>query len=73
MVDKVIPNLKENGSLLISYLYNFIKDTKYQQDWCPIYNLKRTMEILQEYSSEMISFEGVKNNQKDSILIYKKR
>ena len=72
MVDKVVPNLKENGSLLISYLYNFVKDTQYQQGWCPIYNLKRTMEILQEYSPEMISFEGVKNNKNDSILIYKK-
>lgn len=79
MVDKVSKNLNDNGILLISYLYKTVRNTQYQQDWNPIYNLEKTFEILHEYSPELISFigvDGIKFNDKtiqDSILVYKKR
>ena len=70
MVDNIEKNLNENGKLLISYLYNTSgKDFEYQADFCPIYNLERTLEILQEYNPELISFTGVdklKDNNKDT-------
>lgn len=78
MTDKMSKLLNENGQLLISYLYKTTKDTKYQEDWCPIYNLERTFEILWDYSPELISFIGVDGikfedeNFKDSILVYRK-
>lgn len=78
MVDKLSKNLNDNGILLISYLYKTVRNTQYQQDWQPIYNLEKTFEILQEYHPELISFIGVDgikfndNSMKDSILVYKK-
>lgn len=78
MIDKISKNLNDNGILLISYLYKTVRNTQYQQDWNPIYNLEKTFEILHEYSPELISFvgvDGIKFNDKnihDSILVYKK-
>lgn len=78
MIDKVSKNLNDKGILLISYLYKTVRNTQYQQDWAPIYNLEKTFEILHEYSPELISFIGVDgikfndNTIKDSVLIYKK-
>ncbi len=78
MVDKVSKNLNDNGILLISYLYKTVRDTKYQQDWSPIYNLDKTFEILQEYNPDLIPFigmEGIRFNDNtinDSIIVYRK-
>lgn len=78
MIDTVSKNLNDNGILLISYLYNTVRNTQYQQDWDPIYDLEKTFEILQKYNPELLSFigiDGIKFNDstiKDSILVYKK-
>lgn len=78
MIDNVSENLNENGLLLISYLYKTVKNTLYQQDWNPIYNLEKTYEILREYNPQLISFMGVDGIKfkdstiNDSILVYKK-
>lgn len=78
MIDNVSKNLNNNGLLLISYLYKTIRNTPYQQDWSPIYNLEKTFEILQEYNPQLLSFvgvDGIKFNDstiKDSILVYRK-
>ena len=78
MTDKMVENLNENGRLLISYLFKTDKNTKYEEDWCPIYNLTKTFEILKDYRPDLISFIGVDGLRfhdtklKDSILIYKK-
>ncbi len=78
MIDSVSKNLNNNGLLLISYLYKTIRNTPYQQDWSPIYNLEKTFEILQEYNPQLLSFvgvDGIKFNDstiKDSILVYRK-
>lgn len=78
MVDNISKNLNDNGLLLISYLYKTIRNTTYQQDWNPIYNLEKTCEILREYNPQLISFIGVDGIKfkdstiKDSILVYRK-
>lgn len=80
MTDKTSKHLNKEGKMLISYLYETTKDSIYQQDWCPIYNLDKTFEILDEYNPELISFTGITNfafNSKkmtnDSVLIYTKK
>lgn len=79
MTDKTSNLLNEDGILLISYLYETVKDSKYQEDWNLIYDLEKTLSILKEYHPEFISFIGVKGlkfndeNVKDSVLVYKNR
>lgn len=78
MVDKMSKNLNDNGLLLISYLYKTVKNTPYQQDYAPIYNLEKTFEILREYNPELPSFIGVDGIKfkdttiNDSVLVYRK-
>lgn len=78
MTDKVSKFLNDNGQLMISYLYQTTKDTKYQEDWSPIYNLDKLFDLLKEYDPSLISFIGTHGlkfkdqNMKDSILVYRK-
>ena len=80
MIDNVSKNLDNNGILLLSYLYKmeFVKNVPHQLDWSPIYNLERTLELLQEYNPQLLSFigvDGIKSKditQQDSILVYRK-
>ena len=67
MVKKAIELLRKQGTLLISYLYSFTKDTKYQYGWDPIYDLKATLSILQRFNPELQSFDGIE--EQDSILL----
>ena len=79
MIDKMDKILKNDGTLLISYLYQTISTTKYQEDWKLIYDLEKTLMVLKKYNPEFVSFKGVKgikfdiDDIKDSILVYKKR
>lgn len=79
MVDIMDNYLNQDGQMLVSYLYKTEKDTEYQDDWSPIYNLPRTFEILKEYAPDLISFSGIdalkfkEEDMKDSILIYRKK
>lgn len=78
MTSKMSELLKEDGTLLISYLYQTIRTTKYQEGWQLIYDLEKTFAILEEFHPELISFLGVKGikladkNIKDSVLVYKR-
>ncbi len=78
MIDNMSKNLNDNGVILISYLYKTVRNTPYQQDWNPIYNLEKVFEILREYNPQLISFlgvDGIKFNDStisDSILVYRK-
>lgn len=70
--------LSENGNLLMTYLYETTKETKYQKEWNEIYNLEETYELLKEYHPILESFQGVKGLKfnediKDSVLIYNKK
>lgn len=79
MTDKFSNLLKNNGSLLISYLYQTVENSEYRQGWWPIYDLPRTLKLLEEYNPQFISFTGIKDLKydiqisKDSILVYKKK
>jgi len=78
LLDKFSNNLNIDGKILICYLYDTVKDTKYLEEWNPIYDLEKTLNILSDYVTDFISFIGVKgilhqdNDWKDSVLIYKK-
>lgn len=78
MTDIMSKLLNDNGQLMISYLYQTTKDTKYQEDWSPIYNLDKLFDLLKEYDTSLISFIGTHGlkfkdqNMKDSILVYRK-
>lgn len=81
IVDKITNYLNVNGKLLISYLYETTKDTKYQNNWQEIYNLEKTYDIFEEYNLELKTFTGITNFQanidsnwrNDSVLIYTKK
>lgn len=78
MTDIMSKLLNDNGQLMISYLYQTKEDTKYQEDWSPIYSLDKLFDLLKEYNSSLISFIGTQGlkfkdkNMKDSILVYRK-
>lgn len=79
MTDKLSKSLNNNGQLLISYLYKTTKDTKYHDDWSPIYDLEKVFSLLKEYNPNLISFIGVDglkfedSDSKDAILVYRKQ
>lgn len=79
LIDKYAHSLGDKGNLLISYLYKTTKDSKYQEEWSPIYNLENIYRILKEYSPNLISFKGIdglkfnSSKMKDSVLIYQKK
>lgn len=60
--------------MLVCYLYQTIKDTKYRKEWAKIYDLKQVDKIF-NMSLELTSFKGVKGilwdceDVKDSILV----
>ena len=79
MTDKLAKSLNNNGQPLISYLYKTTKDTKYHDDWSPIYDLEKVFFLLKEYNPNLISFIGVDglkfedSDSKDAILVYRKQ
>lgn len=78
LVEKYDNNLNIDGKMLICYLYDTVRNSKYTKDWATIYNLDKTYEVLGNYISDFVSFTGVKGilhddtSIKDSILVYKK-
>lgn len=71
LIEKFLPNLNDGGKMLVAYLYRTTYDTKYHDDWAPIYDLDRTMKLLEAYNISLESFRGVYDYH-DSVLIYKK-
>ena len=70
--------LNDNGKLLMAYLYETTRDTKYQDSWCKIYDINTFFEIYKDKNIFMETFLGVKGMKfedkeiKDSVLILKK-
>ncbi len=78
ITDNLTKFLNKDGLILISYLYETDKNTKYKDDWSIIYNLDRTFELLKDYKPYLETFTGINdlkfssNNMNDSILVYRK-
>lgn len=78
LIEKLIPNLKNNGKMLMCYLYRTTKDTIYKDEWDPIYDLDNTFKVLGDYITYFESFQGTQGvkfedeNMKDSVIIYQK-
>jgi len=79
LVESLNNNLSLNGSMLIAYLYDTKRDTKYKKNWKEIYDLDKTLKIFSNYNIDFESFVGTKGldfeneNIKDSIIVYRKR
>ena len=79
LIEKLIPNLNNNGKMLMCYLYRTTKDTVYKDEWDPIYDLDKTFKVLGDYITYFESFQGTQGlkfedeNMKDSVLIYQKK
>ena len=78
VVDNLFVNLNEEGKMLVCYLYQTTKDTKYKEEWAKIYNLEEVYKEFNNYKLQLDSFIGVRGimfdykKAKDSILVYKK-
>ena len=78
LIEKLDKNLNEKGKMLICYLYKTKKDTKYNEDWAKVYDIKNNYKLYGEYISLFDSFIGTKGilfedeDMKDSVMIYKK-
>jgi len=79
LIDVISNNLNDNGKLLVSYLYETTKTTKFDPNWAKIYNLEEVFNKFQTYNLELINFTGIRDiifktgKKNDSILLYKKR
>lgn len=68
-------HLTDQGKMLFAYLYDTKRDTPYQEDWDPIYNLEN---VFQMFPVELFNFQGVKGIRfeediPDAILVYQKK
>lgn len=79
LINNLLPHLNNNGMLIIAYLYETTKSTKYEQNWAEIYNIDKVLTEFSEYDIKLISFKGIRdiifnsNKMNDSILLYKKK
>ena len=77
LFNKLLSYLNYNGKILIAYLYQTIRETKYNDDWSMIYDLDRTLDLFPN-DIEFSSFIGPRGiihdceNIKDSVIMYKK-
>ena len=77
MVDKMYDVTSDNGKMLLSYLYQTDRDSRYVEGECVIYNLPYVFKLLSKYDISLESFIGVdglkfKEDTKDSILLLRK-
>ena len=78
LVDALDEVLNDNGSLLISYMYDTKRNSYYYDKWPEIYDLEKTFRTFKKYNPEFINFPGIigirKNDEsrKDAVLVYKK-
>lgn len=79
IVDNLFKNLNDDGKLLVCYLYQTVKNSRYDEEWAEIYNLEKVFDIFKGYNLDIESFIGQKgilhecNSMKDSILVYRKK
>ena len=78
LIDVLSMNLNDEGKLLICYLYNTFKDTKYYNKWPEIYDLDKLYKLFAEYITDFKSFKGIcdimfsDRSVKDSVVVYQK-
>ena len=48
LLDKLLPNIKDNGKIMITYMYETEETTKYQKEWSEIYDLEKTLPLFEE-------------------------
>ena len=84
LVNKLDEVLNDNGSFLITYMYDIQPDSTYEEDYPDMYNLDKTFNLFSKYNPKLINFLGLNsiiyedvfiNNYRfdDSILVYKKK
>lgn len=77
LVDRCYSALNKYGKLLACYLYSTDKDTEYNKEWAPVYNLKNVFSILKRFNPQLITFQGVNgikfdNKTTDAMVLIKK-
>ncbi len=71
--------LTSKGKLLISYLWDTTNNTKYQDDWQPIYDIETMRHLLKDYPFSLEEFQGIRalrfkeESYHDAVLIYQKK
>ena len=69
-------NLKENGQMLIAYLYQIKENLETRKKYCEIYDLNNTLHLFEDATLETIpGIESTLKNvhHEDGILIYRKK
>ena len=66
-------NLNEDGKILVSYLYKTNKDTPYEEKYCKIYNLEKTLPLFDDVEIETVKSVDRQDPRDDSILVYHKK
>lgn len=66
-------NLNKDGKILVSYLYKTNKDTPYEEKYCKIYNLEKTLPLFNDVKIETVKSFDKEDPRDDSILTYKKK
>lgn len=77
LFDRLLLNLNDDGRILIAYLYQTVRDTKYNDDWLEIYDIENTLRLFSDNVdfSSFIGVKGILHNDelmKDSVITYKK-
>jgi hypothetical protein len=65
--------LQDDGQLLISYLYAIDRLCGYNKVTNPVYDVEKVLELLHKYNPSINYLDGVRENETDTILTYKKR
>lgn len=79
LIDSLNKYLNIDGKMLMAYLYQTDKNTRYDKSWQWIYELDKVLKEFKEYNLQMQSFIGTHGilweNKKDydSVLIYEKK
>lgn len=78
VVDSLSSHLKDDGNLLICYLYDTTESSPYSHDYHNIYNVSKCRLFFAPHYSYLYSFPGIegimKNNDyaRDSVMVYQK-
>ena len=81
LVDDLVKIMNDNGSILISYMYDTQLDSNYEyrDDWPEIYDLDKTLKCFEKYNPVFLNFIGIEGilfkkdiGFQDAALIYKK-
>ncbi len=66
-------NLNPDGKMLVSYLYNTTRNTKYEEKFCKIYNLEKTLPLFEDTILETVKSKDTEKGKEDSILTYRRK